>query len=148
MDNVRFLYFRPAGYGQGYTSSEHIDLVFEICPKLSKYLRDHSQCPPYRLCTILDEDGHYYYHFSLKRDKEDQLRIFRFIRKVEQIGNEHDDEYLFKHIITDNGKSWSPGKLRDLITTKYDVPDPDDMWKVYMFFMTLGDLLLCIWDDD
>ena len=147
MDNVRFLYFRPTGYGQGYTSSEQIELVFEICPKLTKRLRKHSKCPPYRLCTILDENGHYYYQFPLKRDKDDRMRIIRFIRKVEQISNEHDDDYLFSHIITDNKKLWTPGDLRNLITTKYDVPDPDDMWKVYRFFMELEELLINIWDD-
>ena len=147
MDNVRFLYFRPIGYGQGYTSSEQIELVFEICPMLTKRLRKHSKCPPYMLCTILDENGHYYYQFPLKRDKADRTRIIRFIRKVEQISNEHDDDYLFSHIITDNKKLWTPGDLRELITTKYDVPDPDDMWKVYMFFMELEELLIDIWDD-
>ena len=113
MDNVRFLYFRPTGYGQGYTSSEQIDhfrptgygqgytsseqidLVFEICPRLAKYLREHSQCPPHRLCEILDEDNHYCFHFNLKRDKDDPQRILRFIRNVERISNENDDEYLF-----------------------------------------------------
>ena len=147
MDNVRFLYFRPAGYGKGYTSSEQIDLVFEICPRLAKYLREHSQCPPHRLCEILDEDNHYCFHFNLKRDGEDSQRILRFIRNVERISNENDDEYLFKHTITDNGKIWTPGNLRDLITTKYDVPDKDDMWEVYMFFIELEKLLLNVWDD-
>ena len=147
MDNVKFLYFRPAGYGKGYTSSENIDLVFEICPRLSNYLREHSKCPPYMLCKILDEDNHYYYRFPLKRDKDDPKRILQFIRKVEQIGNEGNDDYLFKNIITNNGRFWTPGDLRNLITTRYDVPVFEDMWKIYRFFMELEDLLLCIWDD-
>ena len=141
MDNVRFLYFRPTGYGQGYTSSEQIDLVFEMRPRLSKFIREH------RLCEILDEDNHYFFAFNLKRDKDDPQRILRFIRNVERISNENDDEYLFKHVITDNGKPWHPGKLRDLITTKYDVSDEDDMWKVYGLFLQLEELLLNIWDD-
>lgn len=148
MDNVRFLYIRPTGYGQGYKSSEQIEVVFEICPKLTERLRKHAQCPPYMLCRILDENGHYYYQFPLKRDGEDRQRLLRFIKKVEQIGNENDDDYLFSHIITDNKKPWTPGDLRDLITTKYDVPDPEDMLKVYMFFINLEGLLLNIWDDD
>lgn len=147
MDNVRFLYFRPTGYGQGYTSSEQINLVFEMRPRLSKFIREHAQCPPHRLCEILDEDNHYFFAFNLKCDKDDPQRILRFIRNVERTSNENDDEYLFKHVITDNGKPWHPGKLRDLITTKYDVSDEDDMWKVYGFFLQLEELLLNIWDD-
>ena len=147
MDNVRFLYFRPAGYGDGYTSSLHIDMVFEICPRLSKYLREHSQCPPYRLCTILDEDNLYYFHFNLKRDKEDPQRILSFIRNVERICNENDDEYLLKHIITDNGGRWHPGELRSTITEKYDVADRDDMWNAYAFITGLEDLLWGDWED-
>jgi hypothetical protein len=145
MDNVKFLYFRPAGYKKGYRSGEHIDMVFEICPRLAKYLREHAQCPPYRLCEILDDDNLYYFHFNLKRDKDDPQRILRFIRNVEQISNEGDDEYLFKYIIMDNGQLWIPGDLRDLITTKYDVPDSDDARNVYRFFRNLEELLLCIW---
>ena len=143
MDNVRFLYIRPSGYGQGYENNEQIEAVFEICPKLTERLRKNAQCPPYKLGRILDENGHYYYQFPLKRDGEDRQRLLRFIRKVEQISNENDDDYLFSNIITDKRDD-----LRDLITTKYDVPDKDDMWKVHRFFMELEYLLLNIWDDD
>ena len=40
MDNIKFLYFRPTGYGKGYSYSGHVDLVFEVCPKVTKYPED------------------------------------------------------------------------------------------------------------
>ena len=131
----------------GYTASDRVELVFEICPQLSRFLREHSKCPTYRLYTILDEDNRFYFDFYIKRDNADPKRIIQFIRKVEQISNEGDDEYLFKHIITDNGKLWVPGNLRSLITEKYDVPDWDDMFPVYRFFMELEKILINDWDD-
>ena len=147
MDNIKFLYFRPTGYGKGYSYSGHVDLVFEVCPKVTKYLREHSECPSYLLCNILDENGHYCYCLSRNCGKEDLQWILQFIRKVEQISNEKDEEYVISHIITDNGKMWADADYQKMFKTKYDDMKEDEMTEVKAFFGGLRKLLLNVWID-
>ena len=137
MDNVKFLYFRPYGYGMLWTSSSNIELVFEICPKIADYLRNHSKCPHYRLNTILDNNNFYYVNYPMEHYKLNEERAYDYIRKVERIGNEHDDGYLLNQIINEQDR-------KSLVTE--DVDD-DETWRVYGFFYGLAELLIDNWDD-
>ena len=137
MNNVKFLYLRPEGYMKPWTSSSKVELVFEICPKIADYLRNHSKCPKYRLNTILDDNNFYYVDYPMEHYKLNEQRAYDFIRKVEWLGNEHDYGYLLNQIIDDQYR-------QSLVSG--DVDD-DETWRVYGFFYGLARLLIDNWDD-
>lgn len=147
MPNIKFLYMRPYGYKEAITSSSSVELVFEICPVVMDYLREHTHCPPYRLGTMLDDNNQYIYRFGClfgsDVHKPSFPEICRFITQVEQIGNEIDDETFLDRIIHDEVY-----KIPGLIAEKAGESEEYIMNQIYGFFRGFHDLLLDIWDDD
>ena len=130
---------------------DYIECHFKLPKRLVEYYYKYSNLPKPRLWESLDEDTcEYAYMIGKVEPCEEFLK--KFVETIEGICNQHDDGFLFNHLITRNGKIPAPADVHEMMHKEYglcDINDEDAMesfdgeieWYTAHFFIELNNLL-------
>ena len=113
MENVKYMYSEKKR-GQRC-------LYFKICDKFADFIRRNTKYSKEDLNRFyLDENNLFEYSISLLVNPND---IRTFIYTIERISNEGDEENIYNHILTHEGRRRIPSDIHRLMHEEYGLVD-------------------------
>jgi len=147
MDNVKYVSHEVIDiYGQ----KGFIYYYFKLSDEVANWIRKHTSYKKDRLRPHLDDNNLVVFRLCVSWTEFEDVHQ-PFIDEVEKVCNEGNEEYLYNHLILNNGRRRGPGEVHRQMREEYRLKGEEASvenrieWWVALFIIHLGVLLF---DDD